>query len=87
MVTSFLIIKSHICVSVQVDHKDSTHEKLLAFNRLWMTRFDADSLLIYSTGRSPELFGELAVRNNVIKLLLLVQTALFCSNLCHFKVV
>lgn len=46
----------------QVDHKDVTHEKLLRFNRLWLTRFDADSLLIFSTGRSPELFAELAVR-------------------------
>lgn len=46
----------------QVDHKDGTHDKLRAFNRLWLSQFAADSLLVFSTGRSPELFHELAVR-------------------------
>lgn len=45
----------------QVDHKDITHEALLRFNRLWLTRFAQDSLLVFSTGRSPELFHALAV--------------------------
>jgi hypothetical protein len=46
----------------QVDHNDGTHDKLRAFNRLWLSEFAADSLLVFSTGRSPELFHELAVR-------------------------
>lgn len=43
-----------------VDHNDATHENLLRFNRLWTTEFEPDSLLIFSTGRSPHLFRELA---------------------------
>ena len=45
----------------QVDHADPTHASLLAFNRLWVSQFGADSLLVFSTGRSPELFHALAV--------------------------
>jgi hypothetical protein len=43
-----------------VDHADATHEKLLRFNRCWMTEFAPDSLLVFSTGRSPPLFHDLA---------------------------
>ena len=49
-------------LSHQVDHKDEAHDKLLAFNRMWITHFARDSLLVFSTGRSPELFYNLAVR-------------------------
>lgn len=45
-----------------MDHSDATHDKLLRFNRLWVTEFAPDSLLVFSTGRSPLLFHELAVR-------------------------
>jgi hypothetical protein len=46
---------------VQIDHNEADHEHLLAFNRLWTTHFASNSLLIYSTGRSPELYHKLAV--------------------------
>lgn len=50
------------CLAQQVDHNDATHDKLRRFNRLWLTDFAPDSLLVFSSGRSPELFHELAVR-------------------------
>ncbi|GAB4813979.1 hypothetical protein N2152v2_001025 [Parachlorella kessleri] len=43
-----------------VNHNDVIHEDLLRFNRLWVSEFGHDSLLVFSTGRSPELFKELA---------------------------
>lgn len=48
-------------LGVQVNHADVVHQDLLRFNRLWLSEFAADSLLVFSTGRSPELFKELAV--------------------------
>ena len=45
----------------QVNHADTVHEDLLRFNRLWLAECAPDSLLVFSTGRSPELFRELAV--------------------------
>lgn len=44
-----------------MNHKDAVHEDLLRFNRLWLANCAPDSLLVFSTGRSPELFRELAV--------------------------
>lgn len=57
-----------------VDHADATHEKLLRFNRCWMTEFAPDSLLVFSTGRSPPLFHELAA-----EVPLLTPDILVCS--------
>ncbi|KAI8467278.1 MAG: sucrose-6F-phosphate phosphohydrolase-domain-containing protein [Monoraphidium minutum] len=42
-----------------VQNEDASHARLLAFNRLWAASFAADSLLVFSTGRSPSLFAEL----------------------------
>lgn len=42
-----------------VQNEDPTHERLQLFNRLWTAQFSRDSLLIFSTGRSPALFAEL----------------------------
>ncbi|KAL4440460.1 hypothetical protein ABPG75_003461 [Micractinium tetrahymenae] len=50
-----------------VDHNDATHEKLRRFNRLWLTEFAPDSLLVFSSGRSPELFHELASEVPLLK--------------------
>jgi hypothetical protein len=47
---------------IQVQNEDPTHERLQLFNRLWAAAFAADSLLVFSTGRSPALFAELWVR-------------------------
>eukprot|EP00887_Chlorella_sp_A99_P002358 scaffold10.g2358.t1 len=50
-----------------VDHDDATHKKLLRFNRLWLTEFAHDCLLVFSTGRSPQLFHELAAEVPLLK--------------------
>lgn len=50
-----------------VDHNDATHDKLRRFNRLWLTEFAPDSLLVFSSGRSPELFHELASEVPLLK--------------------
>uniref|UniRef100_A0A383VZ45 Sucrose-phosphatase n=1 Tax=Tetradesmus obliquus TaxID=3088 RepID=A0A383VZ45_TETOB len=42
-----------------VQNEDLTHEKLQLFNRLWSINFSGDSLLVFSTGRSPNLFCQL----------------------------
>jgi hypothetical protein len=41
----------------QVDHKD--HGSLLRFGALWESEYNHDSLLVYSTGRSPQMFSDL----------------------------
>ncbi|EFJ47149.1 hypothetical protein VOLCADRAFT_46722, partial [Volvox carteri f. nagariensis] len=45
----------------QVQNEDPTHHRLLTFNALWHTALNAssDSLLVYSTGRSPTLYRQL----------------------------
>ena len=43
----------------QVDHDDEGHKALLEFNALWQSQFAADSLLVFSTGRSRQLYEEL----------------------------
>ena len=45
----------------QVDHADAGHAALRRFNQLWQAEFSQDSMLVYSTGRSPTLYRELAV--------------------------
>ncbi|KAF8068240.1 SPP1 [Scenedesmus sp. PABB004] len=42
-----------------VQNEDPTHQRLQAFNRLWSVSFAHDSLLVFSTGRSPHLFCQL----------------------------
>jgi hypothetical protein len=50
------------CPPPQVQNEDLSHEKLQMFNKLWTINFSQDSLLIFSTGRSPNLFCQLWVR-------------------------
>jgi len=45
---------------LQVDHNDKEHLKLNQFNDLWKSQFQSDSFLVFSTGRSPHLFHQLA---------------------------
>lgn len=49
-------------ITAQVQNEDLSHEKLQMFNKLWTINFSHDSLLIFSTGRSPNLFCQLWVR-------------------------
>lgn len=43
----------------QVDHKDENSDSLRRFSSLWDDKYVKDSLLVYSTGRSPSLYLEL----------------------------
>lgn len=44
-----------------MDHDDKEHAALNKFGQLWQDKFAADSLLVFSTGRSHALYEELRV--------------------------
>jgi hypothetical protein len=64
----------------QVQNEDPTHERLQLFNKLWTIHFAHDSLLVFSTGRSPNLFCNLWVSNTAV---LAVAPMLLLTRRCH----
>jgi hypothetical protein len=56
------LVAEPCCVPLlQVQNEDPTHEQLQLFNKLWNISFAHDSILVFSTGRSPALFHQLWV--------------------------
>eukprot|EP00898_Chlorokybus_atmophyticus_P003795 jgi/Chlat1/4416/Chrsp29S04544 len=45
--------------STMVDHEDPDHTSLHRFNEVWTSQCAHDSLLVFSTGRSPTMYQEL----------------------------
>ena len=54
-----MVSLTEVLYVLQVDHHDPSNERIQSFNKLWETQFSHDSLLVFSTGRSPVLYEQL----------------------------
>lgn len=56
---SVRVVLSGVVILSQVDHQDVENSSLLRFGSLWEAAYRHDSMLVFSTGRSPVLYQKL----------------------------